>query len=208
MVLFFFFQAEDGIRDYKVTGVQTCALPILALGLAHPDSRHARRVGLPATGRTLRAPKVDRSGQTAAAVLRATLRSRRRGARLEVPARELARPRRRRAHRSAWIAGACDERVLERAHLRASATRRWRSDRAPHVADLADVLSADVLPRQLHVGRRDESYVVTHLVGSRAMARRRRTTVARPRGRRGGVVRRHAAAHGRRARPGRPGGRR
>src|SRR5256885_14593180 len=29
-VLFFFFQAEDGIRDYKVTGVQTCALPISA----------------------------------------------------------------------------------------------------------------------------------------------------------------------------------
>src|SRR2546426_7436289 len=28
----FFFQAEDGIRDYKVTGVQTCALPILAKG--------------------------------------------------------------------------------------------------------------------------------------------------------------------------------
>src|SRR3989454_3597320 len=27
-VPFFFFQAEDGIRDYKVTGVQTCALPI------------------------------------------------------------------------------------------------------------------------------------------------------------------------------------
>src|SRR5256885_11767961 len=28
MPLSFFFQAEDGIRDYKVTGVQTCALPI------------------------------------------------------------------------------------------------------------------------------------------------------------------------------------
>src|SRR5205807_7272662 len=27
-LFFFFFQAEDGIRDYKVTGVQTCALPI------------------------------------------------------------------------------------------------------------------------------------------------------------------------------------
>src|SRR5439155_11628948 len=27
--LFFFFQAEDGIRDGHVTGVQTCALPIL-----------------------------------------------------------------------------------------------------------------------------------------------------------------------------------
>src|SRR6266436_4106375 len=26
---FFFFQAEDGIRDVAVTGVQTCALPIL-----------------------------------------------------------------------------------------------------------------------------------------------------------------------------------
>src|SRR5256885_3639796 len=31
--LFFFFQAEDGIRDYKVTGVQTCALPILLIFL-------------------------------------------------------------------------------------------------------------------------------------------------------------------------------
>src|SRR2546422_11643090 len=29
MVFFFFFQAEDGIRDVAVTGVQTCALPIL-----------------------------------------------------------------------------------------------------------------------------------------------------------------------------------
>src|SRR2546426_10411667 len=28
MLFVFFFQAEDGIRDYKVTGVQTCALPI------------------------------------------------------------------------------------------------------------------------------------------------------------------------------------
>src|SRR5207249_9663453 len=28
---FFFFQAEDGIRDRNVTGVQTCALPILTL---------------------------------------------------------------------------------------------------------------------------------------------------------------------------------
>src|SRR5436190_22700419 len=30
---FFFFQAEDGIRDHCVTGVQTCALPILSLRL-------------------------------------------------------------------------------------------------------------------------------------------------------------------------------
>src|SRR3712207_8397816 len=30
MFYFFFFQAEDGIRDIGVTGVQTCALPISA----------------------------------------------------------------------------------------------------------------------------------------------------------------------------------
>src|SRR5690606_18924065 len=30
-MLAFFFQAEDGIRDFHVTGVQTCALPILVL---------------------------------------------------------------------------------------------------------------------------------------------------------------------------------
>src|SRR6266511_4626334 len=30
ILFFFFFQAEDGIRDFHVTGVQTCALPISA----------------------------------------------------------------------------------------------------------------------------------------------------------------------------------
>src|SRR5260370_32477279 len=30
---FFFFQAEDGIRDSSVTGVQTCALPILPVAI-------------------------------------------------------------------------------------------------------------------------------------------------------------------------------
>src|SRR5690606_40967310 len=36
--LLFFFQAEDGIRDFHVTGVQTCALPISSLGEAQPDN--------------------------------------------------------------------------------------------------------------------------------------------------------------------------
>src|SRR5699024_11937822 len=35
---FFFFQAEDGIRDRNVTGVQTCALPICALRSASQAS--------------------------------------------------------------------------------------------------------------------------------------------------------------------------
>src|SRR3712207_7412556 len=33
MTVFFFFQAEGGIRDIGVTGVQTCALPIYVAGL-------------------------------------------------------------------------------------------------------------------------------------------------------------------------------
>src|SRR5688572_31294087 len=42
--LFFFFQAEDGIRDLTVTGVQTCALPISPPAAAprHPPSAGAR----------------------------------------------------------------------------------------------------------------------------------------------------------------------
>src|SRR2546423_9120473 len=52
---FFFFQAEDGIRDKLVTGVQTCALPIF------PHARHreggaAHRRPLPRGGAPLHAP--------------------------------------------------------------------------------------------------------------------------------------------------------
>src|SRR5207247_4597651 len=39
---FFFFQAEDGIRDPLVTGVQTCALPIYVRRLRRALSDHAR----------------------------------------------------------------------------------------------------------------------------------------------------------------------
>src|SRR5215203_3222352 len=55
MCLFiFFFQAEDGIRDIGVTGVQTCALPISSLGamglyLLVCESRTARLPTLPRT---------------------------------------------------------------------------------------------------------------------------------------------------------------
>ena len=51
LCFFFFFQAEDGIRDTSVTGVQTCALPIweiLSQQAADPPSLSnlARQVGL------------------------------------------------------------------------------------------------------------------------------------------------------------------
>src|SRR5690606_38114050 len=39
---FFFFQAEDGIRDFHVTGVQTCALPIFSVSYVNPASKADR----------------------------------------------------------------------------------------------------------------------------------------------------------------------
>src|SRR2546430_8817373 len=56
--VFFFFQAEDGIRDLTVTGVQTCALPIYAVsftnggGDAHRAAADEQRGagGLPGAG--------------------------------------------------------------------------------------------------------------------------------------------------------------
>src|SRR6516162_10993940 len=45
LLFFFFFQAEDGIRDYKVTGVKTCALPIFS-GLQSTVRREAQPAGL------------------------------------------------------------------------------------------------------------------------------------------------------------------
>src|SRR2546430_8825867 len=63
--LFFFFQAEDGIRDLTVTGVQTCALPIsppVAIAIASPGSR-ARGAGTPAA---MRATTGNRAGASSA----------------------------------------------------------------------------------------------------------------------------------------------
>src|SRR6266478_7193018 len=45
----FFFQAEDGIRDLTVTGVQTCALPILDEELRAPSEEVLER-GVPFVG--------------------------------------------------------------------------------------------------------------------------------------------------------------
>src|SRR2546430_5184033 len=69
----FFFQAEDGIRDLTVTGVQTCALPICRRAVprqadgraARPDRRHDH--GPPAQTPTVpvadRAPQAPDSGR-------------------------------------------------------------------------------------------------------------------------------------------------
>src|SRR5256885_12180184 len=54
--LVFFFQAEDGIRDYKVTGVQTCALPISAR--LWDEAGEKFEVDVRVVGKTLWVPSV------------------------------------------------------------------------------------------------------------------------------------------------------
>src|SRR5438093_2623850 len=54
LFFFFFFQAEDGIRDWSVTGVQTCALPIydhVELRIPRPGGRRDRDRGSREPGR-------------------------------------------------------------------------------------------------------------------------------------------------------------
>src|SRR5256885_5549586 len=59
----FFFQAEDGIRDYKVTGVQTCALPISTRA---PATRERPRAGRATRMRACRAPARSPGAEAAA----------------------------------------------------------------------------------------------------------------------------------------------
>src|SRR2546422_4817357 len=54
VVFFFFFQAEDGIRDVAVTGVQTCALPISQMLVNSEASRSRIRSVSSVTDQTLR----------------------------------------------------------------------------------------------------------------------------------------------------------
>src|SRR5256885_10739676 len=66
VICLFFFQAEDGIRDYKVTGVQTCALPILIHGAQKvPWDRSGFNYAL------VRTPSRRNTGSCAAATVRA-----------------------------------------------------------------------------------------------------------------------------------------
>src|SRR5207253_7254043 len=85
---FFFFQAEDGIRDGHVTGVQTCALPISPGASGSPRSSCVR-----GTMRTIRAsststgPRTLRSGGSASSPKRGPRKIRRPGWRCSPAAR-------------------------------------------------------------------------------------------------------------------------
>src|SRR2546422_4909838 len=66
LVAFFFFQAEDGIRDVAVTGVQTCALPILEV----PEPSDAERRPVPG-GRKPLAPFLAKQPEAFQVIVRA-----------------------------------------------------------------------------------------------------------------------------------------
>src|SRR5947207_9320891 len=67
LLCFFFFQAEDGIRDHCVTGVQTCALPILTSSWSStkiscwPRCAVRRRISRPSRSEERRVGKECRS---------------------------------------------------------------------------------------------------------------------------------------------------
>src|SRR5207253_6167878 len=69
LLFFFFFQAEDGIRDGHVTGVQTCALPILSSSLSSAGgcpsiARNGRLAGRLQSGDTRIANACRQAGAT------------------------------------------------------------------------------------------------------------------------------------------------
>src|SRR5207247_7289154 len=84
---YFFFQAEDGIRDPLVTGVQTCALPILGVpegaGSVTPGNPARRPVGARSLARAARGA-ARRSARGQAVRPRRALRIRREGRGLEI----------------------------------------------------------------------------------------------------------------------------
>src|SRR5437867_12762918 len=67
VVVFFFFQAEDGIRDRTVTGVQTCALPICSRAGAagRAGGAGSRSPRPPRRARAARGSAAARRGRTA-----------------------------------------------------------------------------------------------------------------------------------------------
>src|SRR5207248_675554 len=71
LIMYFFFQAEDGIRDRTVTGVQTCALPIFSrrelIRIAAASAVTLPSAGTPATTARLQAANRPRAPEFAVA---------------------------------------------------------------------------------------------------------------------------------------------
>src|SRR5438874_13594056 len=69
-MLFFFFQAEDGIRDLYVTGVQTCALPI-----SGPGSKRMNPNGFVPAASSTSQTSISMRSQSCASSLTSAMRS-------------------------------------------------------------------------------------------------------------------------------------
>src|SRR5438046_10581969 len=83
---FFFFQAEDGIRDWSVTGVQTCALPICRH--LHPrGAAHTPRCDLAVLARHTDVPALRRRDPHGARAVAQPQRPERPGSQRELTAR-------------------------------------------------------------------------------------------------------------------------
>src|SRR6266446_10657681 len=143
----FFFQAEDGIRDYKVTGVQTCALPIStgarghsgqqshgSAGSAHGDDAHvvdrrvAARLSPPGGGQPL-LPAPERRPDAALARPDAGAGSGRSG---RVPPQR--NPEITLRQRAVELLGGTADRTHRHAHAAALGRRRPPVQRRPHEA--------------------------------------------------------------------------
>src|SRR3989454_8646767 len=131
---FFFFQAEDGIRDYKVTGVQTCALPISVPELRRIEIErcHQRRCGaVPAGGAGAR-----------------------QGSKGPLPANWPRTPRPQMEPSRIGAAGAC--RVVPRSLARPRAARRARALDRLRRLPASDLLEAFVEPARVRLFRLGE----------------------------------------------------
>src|SRR5207302_4568895 len=69
----FFFQAEDGIRDFHVTGVQTCALPIFGCGMKASQEWEHLVTDQPSLG--LRVARIGAEGEPVVAAIHLGLRA-------------------------------------------------------------------------------------------------------------------------------------
>src|SRR3712207_4450598 len=152
--VFFFFQAEDGIRDIGVTGVQTCALPILTVmrppGNTKPEftiaartRSRASRTALSASPTTVNAGRPERTSASTSTRRASTPSRANGGTRASTPERvlEVVEP-----HEAATAVQHGSEGVEAQLHARRSVVDLREPGRR-HPADLPALRLGDRLPR-------------------------------------------------------------
>src|SRR5882672_586274 len=130
-MIFFFFQAEDGIRDHCVTGVQTCALPISSgASRCVPSVTNPRAPDVPNVAKVAARDAVDITAEISEHGTAAATRSRAPSGRPTTVRQWIARP---------WIARA----AIDRASIGPPAIDRANTD-APTAGAAVDATTAVV----------------------------------------------------------------